>query len=121
MYKRYLRPGAEILPIRWFGMLNESQMWQAEDRFYWKLGDGYFTVLPKAWAHPSKIQTSLRTDKPDPADGALLRAYLRQHDVSDVVVVHSEMGRWAATLHQAGLRPIHAGGIVLYRVPTRAA
>lgn len=120
VYKRYLAPGASILPIRWFGQYNESLMWQGEDNFYWNLADGANYPMPAAWKMVT-IQGELWLDTPTHGIGSQTRAYLIQHHVSDVVVSPDEQWRWSGLLAEAGLHWIHVGGVYLYRVPYVAA
>ncbi|HEX3802550.1 MAG TPA: hypothetical protein VHV75_06905 [Solirubrobacteraceae bacterium] len=116
MYKHYLRPGETIMPITWGGF-SESPMWQGEDNFYWNMANGYFVYPPPAgWNN--KLTADLWADVPTAGDGALLRQFVIQRHVSDVVVQQSELQKWAPTIRQSGLRATATvGGVTIYHVP----
>jgi hypothetical protein len=117
MYKRYLKPGETIMPIAWGGF-SESPMWQAEDHMYWNMANGYFLFPPPVgWVN--QLTDDLWTDTPTAADAPLLRQFVVERRVSEIVVQASELQRWSPTLRQAGLHAsARVGGVTLYRVPS---
>lgn len=117
MYKQYLKKGETIMPIAWGGF-SESPMWQAEDHMYWNMANGYFLYPPPVgWRN--QLTADLWADAPQAGDGPMLRQFVIQRHVSDVVVQESELQRWSSTLKQAGLRPgVSVGGVTIYRVPS---
>jgi hypothetical protein len=117
MYKHYLRQGENIMPITWGGF-SESPMWQGEDHFYWRMANGYFMYPPPVgWRN--QLTNDLWYDIPKAGDGPLLRRFVIQRHVADVVVQQSELARWSPTLAQAGLHAtVTVGGVTLYRVPS---
>ena len=117
MYKRYLRPGATIMPISW-AWFSESLMWQAEDHMYYNTASGYFLADP-----PESWQDQLTVDlwngvPPRAGDWRFVRSFVSRRGVSDVVVQASEEDVWGPTLRAAGLRAsTTAGGVTIYPVP----
>jgi hypothetical protein len=115
MYKRFIRKGETVLPIRW-GFLSEAYMWQAEDHMYYNLASGYFMWHP-LWN--TKLTNDLWNSTPKPGDGPALHAFVIKRRVSDVVVEDGQLRLWAPTLAAAGLRvTAAAGGVTVYHVPS---
>ncbi len=120
MYKRYIRPGQNILPIQW-GWNSESPMWQAEDRFYYNIASGDFLFGPLAgWG--SDLTNDLWFDSPHLSEDApLLKTFLADYHVSDIVVEPPQLELWGPMLRKDGFRhPDRVGGILLYHVPDQS-
>lgn len=116
VYQRYLKKGETIMPIAWGGF-SESPMWQAEDHMYWNMANGYF-LFPPPVGWRNQLTNDLWYDIPQAGDGPLLRGFVVQRHVADVVVQQNELQRWSPTLQAAGLRPgVTVGGVTIYRVP----
>jgi hypothetical protein len=117
LYKRYLRPGENIMPILWGGF-SESPMWQAEDHMYWNMANGYFRITPPAgWGN--RLTSDLWSNTPGPLDGRRLRTFVRAHGVQAVIVTDDEMAKWGPTVWAAHLGSgVNVGGVTLFRVPS---
>jgi uncharacterized membrane protein len=116
MYKRYLKQNETILPIAW-AATGESLMWQAEDHMYYNMASGYFMEAPPVgWRN--QLTADLWADTPRLSDASLLRPFVHERHVSDIVVQDSELHAWSPVLRAAGLRAaVQLGGVTLYRVP----
>jgi len=115
IYKHYLTKGETVLPIRW-GWLSESPLWQAETHMYFNLASGYFTtVIPPAWRSP--LTNDLWSNHPVVKNAYLLRGFVADRHVSDIIVQRADIHRWSPVLRAAGLHPTATvGGVAVYHI-----
>jgi hypothetical protein len=116
IYKRYLRAGEIVLPLPW-GRSGNGMLWQARADMYFRLASGYFGPPPASYWREQPIVGELKFNSPLPGAGPLLRRFLFEHHVADVIVDASLAGRWPVVLAQAGLRrSLSVGGVLVYHV-----
>ncbi len=112
-YRSCLGPNENVLPQPIAGA---SLLWQLEDGFRFRLAGGRLqTSPPSAFLHPASI-AQISVGYPPVADQpALLRAYIAREGVTSVILDPSQAAIWGPSL-DAIARPVHVGGIILYRV-----
>lgn len=118
MYKRYIARGATVMGLRAWGASSWTELWQVEDHFYWNLADGsVYAGVPAGWRN-APFALTLIYNNPTPSNGPLLRKWIVEHRINDVVVGPDSLAKWTPILRAAGLtQRLHVGGIYLYRVP----
>lgn len=114
MYKRYLTHGETVLILP-YGHNDVSMLWQAETGFYFYMPEGYVGAFTPPSFASSIVATRLLENVPPP--GPELGTFIRQHNVSHVVVDEAEAGPWPGLLAQLGLPSRSVGGVLLYGVP----
>jgi hypothetical protein len=112
LYKRYLHKGEVVLPIP-YGTAGLSLLWQAQTHMYFRMASGYFGNPPPSYA-ANPIVAQLLANAPTAESPSLLRAFIAQHGVQKIVVDPSTAGPWPGVLAAIGLRPVSAGGVLVY-------
>ncbi len=92
-----------------------SLLWQARAGMYFRMASGYFGYTPPDYGSP--LLPAL-LGGPIPAQAPQeLRSFITAHGVRHVLVDPFNGPRWPAVLKRDGLRPVKAGGMLIYRVP----
>ena len=117
-YKRYLRHD-EIVLILPLGISDNSMLWQARTRNWFRLAGGYIgePVAPEYKRDP--VFPGLLTGAPIARPEAAYSSFLRRHRVDHVIVDPNLPGPWPPLFARLGMREQRAGGVLLYRVPRR--
>jgi hypothetical protein len=117
-YRHYIQPGETVLALPW-GPNGTSMLWQAEADMNFRLADGYLGALLPGDYRNEPILPAFSDVHLVPSAGAL-RGFLDRHHVRAVVVDARNPELWPQTLAQLGLRPISAGDVLFYGVPSGA-
>jgi len=113
LYRRYLTRNENVLVLP-YGHYDISTLWQAETGFYFRLPEGYVLgMIPPAFEKQPGVVEMVR-GHPPPAP--VLAAFIRRHDVGDVVVDPTVAERWPRVLARIGLHGQSVGGVILYPV-----
>ena len=118
MYRHHLTRGETVLALP-YGTNDVSMLWQAETSFYFYLPEGYVSGVVPAPFNAELTVGQLVGNIP-PAVPAL-ESFIREHNVSHVVVDQASAGRWPGVLAQLGLQSERLGGVLLYSVPSARA
>lgn len=114
LYRRYLARGDTVLALP-FGAQDVSMLWQAETGFYFYMPEGYVSGTVPSPFNTQLTVGALITNTLPPA--AALGVYIREHDVTDVVVDPALAGQWPLLMAQLGLHGRSIGGVLLYPIP----
>lgn len=115
LYRRYLRRDEIILPLP-FGSAGQSMLWQAQTDMYFRMASGHFGAPPGSYAQ-EPIVRQLMANAPGRLAASELRSFIVRRHVSAVVADARFARPWLAVLSRLGLEPVHAGGLLVYRVP----
>ena len=83
---------------------------------YFRMASGHFGAPPENYSREA-IVAALLANAPDPASAPQLRAFIVERHVSTVIADANQGGPWLAVLSRLGLKSVHAGGVLVYRVP----
>jgi hypothetical protein len=115
-YRRYLRHGENVLVIP-FGHNGDAMLWQAATGFYFRMPEGYVSVVPPPDFAGDPFLGTLYDGTPATGVDAQLARFLRVHQVQAVAVVDGTIGPWASLFGRLDPLPVRAGGVTVYRVP----
>ena len=117
-YRRYLQPNEIVLTIP-FSNPDAEMLWQVEARFGFRLAGGYVGGRPiPSGERSQRAFHGLLWDRPLRVPAYALRSFLVRHAVGAVLIAPGAATGWEPLLAELGLRPIRAGGLTIYRVPT---
>ena len=112
-YRAYLEPEDHVLTIPVWG---PNERWQAETKFDFKLSAGYLgNPFPPSYSRYPSWDTFL-TGKLTSNYAAQLRRFVRDKQVTAVVVDKRNPGPWARLFGSLGVRPRDTGGVLFYRL-----
>jgi hypothetical protein len=112
-YRSYLKPEDHVLTIPAWG---PNERWQADTGFRFKLADGYAgNPFPTSYSRFPTWNTLLTGDL-NPDSAAQLRDFVRAKGVTAIVVDPSVPGPWRTLFGTLGVRPVAAGGMLVYRL-----
>lgn len=115
LYRRYLSRGEIILPLP-YASAGTSMLWQAETGMYFRMASGHFGTPPgDYWSQP--IVRALYANAPGRAAASELRSFIIQKHVSAIVANERHAKAWLGVLARLRLKPVRAGGVLVYRVP----
>jgi hypothetical protein len=116
LYRSFLRRGEVILPLPWANQ-GAGMLWQARADFYFRMASGHFGAPPAAYrAWP--VVTQLRGNRPGSGAAASLRSFIAEHSVGAIVQDPAWSAAWTPVIARLGLTGVHAGGLIVYRIPT---
>lgn len=113
IYKRYLRADDHVLTVPAWG---PNERWIADAGFPFALTTGYAgNPFPASYTRYAAWD-SLLTGRLTPDYAAQLRRFVAAKDVTAVVVQDGLPGPWATLFGTLGVRPVNAGGVLVYRL-----
>jgi hypothetical protein len=118
MYRDYLRTGENVLIIP-FGRDGPSMAWQAQSWMYFRMPGGHLSTMPsdfRRWPIVNTLLTSLPVAEP----AEQLKAFVAAYHVDAIVVVDSAKGIVRELPALLGIKPVEAGGVLLYRLSRHA-
>jgi hypothetical protein len=117
LYRRYLRRDEIVLPLpSGYSLRGYSLLWQARAHMYFRLASGSFGYVPASYRTTIEHELlghAITADAP-----SLLRSFILAERVSVVVADPPHSRPWLGVLGRLGLRPVSAGGVLVYRIPT---
>lgn len=115
-YRHHLHQGETVLILP-LGIADDSMLWQARTRNWFRLAGGYIgEPVPDAYKH-DPVFAGLQYGGPVPNADAAYRSFLRRHRVGAVIVDPKKPGGWPRQFARLGLRQQRVGGVLLYQVP----
>jgi hypothetical protein len=118
LYRHQLARGETVLVLP-FGERDLSMLWQAETGFYFKMPEGYVSgVVPAPFDTQPIVRRLLKDIRPPPSG---LRAFIREHHVTHVVVDLARAGPWPGLMAHLGLHGRRIGGVLLYAIPDKGS
>lgn len=115
-YRQYLQRDQTVLVLP-MGIYSDSELWQAETGFYFRMAEGYIGRAPPPEFVGLEIDNELATGKP--VNPALLATFLRTHDVRQILVERGALS-YVPLLRQLealGFPRQVAGEMLIYQVP----
>lgn len=115
LYRQYLRPKENVLIIP-YGRNGASMAWQAESWMYFRMPGGHLSTTPddfRRWPVVNTLETSL----PLPDSAAQLKAFAAAYKIDAIVVADDARDPERNLATSLGVRPLHIGGVSLYRLP----
>ncbi len=117
-YAACVAPGSTVLPLP-IAYAGDSDLWQVDTHFRWKLAGGYLGAPPKALQSPAAT-AAVTGSEPIPAGKSrLLARYIAAKGVSTVVLDPRAKADFAAALDSLAT-PHAVGGVVVYRFGSSA-
>jgi hypothetical protein len=112
---RLVPPGATVLALP-FGMDGNSMEWHVEAGFRFRLAGGYISWAPPAGYRRLSVLQELAGRRPRRDSTRRLCSFIARTRTR-VILARDHSGRWwRALLDPLGVRPVHAGGFLVYRV-----
>jgi hypothetical protein len=111
----FVAPGGTVIVVP-YGPCGRSMLWQADADMGYRMAGGYIGDPPKSFAS-SAVVAALFSGVSTAAARNALPSFLASHGVQAVLVADGVPGDWTALLRPLG-RPIHSGGVRIYRVRT---
>ena len=114
---RYLPRGARVvvLPYYYYGY---SMLWQAETHFYFSMVGGYTgpRIPGRLWSYPAvkAFRVGHPVSKHYPAE---LQRFIKAFHVQAIIIPDHDSYDSPTLLAPLSIRPIHVGGVRLYRLP----
>jgi hypothetical protein len=113
-YRRYLKRDETVLILP-YGHNDDSTLWQAETGFYFYMPEGYVSnETPAAFEAQPGVHEMSNNEAPA---RTTFTSFIREHEVSDVIVDATMAGPWEGLLASLGLHGEQVGDILLYHVP----
>lgn len=116
LYRHYLARNEVVLPLP-YGRTGPSLLWQAQTGMWFKMASGHFYIPPTYADQPAVTQ--LLAGAPSGNPEMMLRWFVITHHVGAIVSSPGSDIPWRPVFARLGLRPIRAGGMVIYRIPWR--
>ena len=116
-YRRYLHRGETVLTLPWPGLGSKGygMLWQAETGMWFRLAGGNLgKLVPASYRRESIMRAFFDPERVNEA-GAL-RSFIVRHQVGAVIVDSADPQQWPGMLARLGLRAVHIGGVLFYRV-----
>jgi hypothetical protein len=115
-YREYLNRGETTLVLPFAANAN-SQLWQAETGFYFRLPEGYLGHFAPPQYEGQLIVSELAGN--EGTDPTLLKEFLRRYHVRDIVVEATPRAEapYVPELEGLGLRGVRVDGVLVYFVP----
>ena len=110
--------GSTILIVKQPGrdFIGQEMLWQEMADYGFRMPQGYTGPEPPEFAH-DPVWSSLRTGALFGVTSTGLHAWLKDHDVTHVVVVLPSLLQWGPLLRAAtGSSPVSTGGVWVYTV-----
>jgi hypothetical protein len=112
-FREYLEPEDHVLTIPVWG---PNERWQSAAKFDFKLSAGYLgNPFPPSYSR-YRIWDTFLSGKLTPGYAAQLRRFVRDKQVTAVVVDKRNPGPWTRLFGSLGVRPVDTGGVLLYRL-----
>jgi hypothetical protein len=112
-YRSYLDEDDHVLTIPVWG---PNERWQSATEFDFKLSAGYLgNPFPPSYSRYPSWDTFL-TGKLTPDYAGQLRRFVRDKQVTAVVVDKRSPGPWTRLFASLGVRPVDTGGVLFYRL-----
>jgi hypothetical protein len=117
IYTKYVTRHETVLVLP-YSINGQSMTWQLATGWYFNMAGGYVGNPPLEFRRWPAVRTFYRVRTSAlPAAGDQLRAFLATHQARAVLIDDREVGVWQPLMATLGVRPTHAGGMTLYRVP----
>ncbi len=115
--RHYLRPNETVLILPFVSHL-PVMLWQEENGFRFSMVNGFTGWIPVNFKWPRYISACLALRSAPPSDyGPQLMQFLHAHHVGAVILTSHPGPISEAAIAPLHARPIHIGGVWLYRVP----
>ncbi len=115
MYRSFLRPADNVLVIP-YGWNGPSTLWQAESEMYFRMPGGYLGPTPQEDFRQWPLSLTLTNSIPVPDAANQLRAFVATYRIDAIVVAKGATQVGRALPASLGLKPVEAGGVVLYHL-----
>jgi hypothetical protein len=141
-YKSYIAPGDNVLILP-YGEVGNSNIWQAATGFYFRMAGGYLgqPPIPTEYLSYFPIVYDLYNMAESPYAGELLKMFLAQKRVDDIVIADEGAHLWRNSLKSGpqfpeataldsderttlssffdalGVASVRSGGVTFYKVP----
>jgi hypothetical protein len=117
-YRDHLQPADHVLTVPVWG---PNERWQADTEFAFKLAAGYLSnPFPPSYSRYPIWDAFLTTELPRDYAGEL-RRFVRDKEVTAIVVDKRHPGPWRKLFGTLGERPLDIGGVLFYRLGREAA
>ena len=117
-WQKIVPKGSTILIVKQPGreFVGQDMLWQEIAHYGFRMPQGYTGPEPEEFAN-DPVWTSLRGGALFGVTSTALRAWLKDHNVTHVVVALPSLLQWGSLLHAAtGSQPVTAGGVWVYTV-----
>jgi hypothetical protein len=112
-YRDHLQPADHVLTVPVWG---PNERWQADTEFAFKLAAGYLSnPFPPSYSRYPIWDAFLTAELPRDYAGEL-RRFVRDKEVTAVVVNKRHPGPWRKLFGTLGERPLDIGGVLFYRL-----
>ena len=112
-YRDRLEAEDHVLTIPVWG---PNERWQADTKFDFKLSAGYLgNPFPPSYSRYPIWDTFL-TGRLTPSYATQLRRFVRDKEVTAIVVDKRQPGPWSRLFGSLGVRPVDTGGVLFYRL-----
>jgi hypothetical protein len=112
-YRDHLQPADHVLTVPVWG---PNERWQADTEFAFKLAAGYLSnPFPPSYARYPIWDAFLTAELPRDYAGEL-RRFVRDKEVTAIVVDKRHPGPWRKLFGTLGERPLDIGGVLFYRL-----
>ena len=112
-YRNHLQPADHVLTVPVWG---PNERWQADTEFAFKLAAGYLSnPFPPSYSRYPIWDAFLTAELPRDYAGEL-RRFVRDKEVTAVVVDKRHSGPWRKLFGTLGERPLDIGGVLVYRL-----
>jgi hypothetical protein len=115
LYRRFLRPGENVLVIP-YGWNGPSTLWQAESEMYFRMPGAYVGPTPLEDFRKWPVSLTLTNSIPVPDAANQLRAFVATYGIDAILVANGATQVGRALPASLGLRPVEAGGVLLYHL-----
>ena len=109
-----LRTNTLVIP---FGGRGLSMIWHTESGLSFPIVGGYVNRETAPWYLRWRVVRTFLNGRIVPDYARALRAFLIGERVGAIVVADHTAGPWGRLFGSLGVRPIHVGGVTLYRAP----
>lgn len=116
-YRRYLHRDETVLALPYPGFIGYGMLWQANTGMWFRLAGANLGKLVPADYQRSSIFPAL-THPATVSDAPNLESFLIRQRVGAVIVDASDTQQWPAVLTKLGLKAVHVGGVLFYRLPS---
>ena len=113
VYKAFIRPDENVLVLP-FGDKDQSMLWQAQSKMYFRMAGGYLGIPPPEFAMLPILQ-SLNSGQAGPHFNDELIRFLVDHGVTTIVAADQANDPWPELLRPLKMRSIQSAGVVVYR------
>jgi len=114
-YRRYLARNDNVLVLPYAQQGEDGLLWQIQTDFYFRLAAARLDHIPPEFTG-WPVMSTLETGDEIMNFTEQFKAFLSAHEVKAVIIDPRAGGPWQRLLSEAGLAPLHTGGVIFYEV-----